>query len=85
MKSLTETVTKTLTKIEARKCNQNRYPDFEAVLGTLKLHNCHLSKLKPPDQTSCNLLLLRDLLGAQFSHCATFFPGIPDTMGLKTI
>ena len=56
---------------------------LEAVFGTLKLHNCHLSKLKPPDQTSCNLLLLRDLLGAQFSHCATFFPGIPDTMGLN--
>ena len=33
MKSLTETVAKTLTKIETRKCNQNRYPDFEAVLG----------------------------------------------------
>ena len=32
MKSLRET-----KKIETRKCNQNRYPDFEAVLGTVKL------------------------------------------------
>ena len=87
-KTLTKKLNENSNENSNGNCNKHskqKLKQENVIKSTLKLHNCHLSKLKPPDQTSCNLLLLRDLLGAQFSHCATFFPGISDTMGLNII